>query len=127
MGVAVRVSTSTVALSFLIFSLWATPKRCSSSTMSSPSRLKWMSLESSRCVPTTRSMAPPASPATISRCSLAVRNRLRQAISTGKPANRSRKVAACCSASTVVGTSTATCQPSSITLKAPRAATSVLP
>ncbi|EJW97237.1 hypothetical protein EVA_14656 [gut metagenome] len=33
---AVRVRTSTFSLIFLIFSLWVTPKRCSSSTISSP-------------------------------------------------------------------------------------------
>ena len=40
---------------------------------------------------------------------------------------RSRKVSKCCSASTVVGTSTATCLPSMTALKAARMATSVLP
>ena len=40
---------------------------------------------------------------------------------------RSRKVLKCCCASTVVGTSTATCLPSITALNAARMATSVLP
>ena len=46
---------------------------------------------------------------------------------TGKPPSRSRNVVKCCCASTVVGTSTATCLPSITALKAARMATSVLP
>ena len=40
---------------------------------------------------------------------------------------RSRNVWPCCSASTVVGTSTATCRPAITALKAARTATSVFP
>ena len=43
MGDAVKVSTSTSVLNFLMVSLWLTPKRCSSSTTSSPRSLNLMS------------------------------------------------------------------------------------
>ena len=58
-----------------------------------------------------------------------VGDRKRDSISTrtGKAAIRSRNVLKCCSASTVVGTSTATCLPSMTALNAARIATSVLP
>src|SRR5260363_309807 len=46
---------------------------------------------------------------------------------TGQSAKRSLKVCKCCSASKVVGTSTATCRPSIAAMKAARNATSVLP
>ena len=58
MGVAVRVSTSTVARSWRMRSLWRTPKRCSSSTIRRPSRWKATSFWSSRCVPITMSRRP---------------------------------------------------------------------
>jgi hypothetical protein len=57
-GVAESVSTSTLVLSCLMRSLWVTPKRCSSSTTTRPSFLKWMSFESRRWVPITTSTAP---------------------------------------------------------------------
>lgn len=57
-GVAVSVRTSTFSLSFLIFSLCATPKRCSSSMIRSPRFLKTTSLERTRCVPITTSTCP---------------------------------------------------------------------
>ena len=57
-GVAVRVSTSTSAWSALIGSLWPTPKRCSSSTTSSPRFLNFRSWASSRWVPMTTSTSP---------------------------------------------------------------------
>ena len=59
-GVAVSVSTSTLARSCLIFSLCCTPKRCSSSITSSPRSLNFTSSESSRCVPITTSTSPAA-------------------------------------------------------------------
>ncbi len=46
---------------------------------------------------------------------------------SGNAPKRWLNVAWCCAARTVVGTSTATCLPSWIALKAPRSATSVLP
>ena len=63
-GVAVSVSTSTSVFSALIASLWVTPKRCSSSTTSRPSRLKRTSPLSSRWVPMTTSTVPSATPST---------------------------------------------------------------
>ena len=44
-----------------------------------------------------------------------------------RPRSAARNVAKCCAASTVVGTSTATCLPSWMALNAARSATSVLP
>ncbi|MNL74338.1 hypothetical protein D3C87_1999600 [compost metagenome] len=46
---------------------------------------------------------------------------------TGRPLKRSEKVLKCWRASSVVGTTTATCLPDSATAKAARRATSVLP
>ena len=58
MGVAESVSTSTARLISLMCSLCATPKRCSSSTMSRPRFLNSMFFCSSLCVPITRSHLP---------------------------------------------------------------------
>ena len=66
MGVADSVSTCTSVRICFSRSLCATPKRCSSSTTTSPRLRNSMSLDSSRCVPMIRSTDPPASPATIS-------------------------------------------------------------
>ena len=60
-------------------------------------------------------------------CWAGVRKRLSISTRTGKRASRLLKVRKCCCASTVVGTSTATCLPSLIALNAARTATSVLP
>ena len=57
-GVAVIVRTSTRLRSCLIFSLCATPKRCSSSTTSRPRSRNSTSFDSSRCVPTMTSTLP---------------------------------------------------------------------
>ena len=54
-------------------------------------------------------------------------NRESRRTASGNAPNRWLKVAWCWAASTVVGTSTATCLPSWIALNAPRRATSVLP
>ena len=88
MGVAERVSTSTRVFMCWMLSLWLTPKRCSSSTMSRPRSLNCTSLLSRRCVPTTRSNSPSRSLRAISRCSLGVRKRLSMSNFTGKPAKR---------------------------------------
>ena len=66
------------------------------------------------------------SPITTS-CSSASTNRESIRTVTGNGANRSRNVRRCCSASSVVGTSTATCLPLMTALHAARTATSVLP
>ena len=68
-GVALIVSTSTFFFSCLIFSLCATPKRCSSSTTSSPRSRNSTSFDSSRCVPTMMSTLPAARSASVSFCS----------------------------------------------------------
>ncbi|MNL31805.1 hypothetical protein D3C87_1536150 [compost metagenome] len=78
MGVALMVSTSTVALRCLRRSLWATPKRCSSSTTSRPRSLKATSLLSMRWVPTTTSTVPVSRPRVVSFCSLADLKRLKR-------------------------------------------------
>ena len=59
-GVALIVSTSTFFFICLIFSLCATPNRCSSSTTSSPRSRNSTSFDSRRCVPTMRSTLPAA-------------------------------------------------------------------
>ena len=76
MGVAVRVTTSTLALIDLMDSLWATPKRCSSSTTNSPRSRKATSPDKSRWVPMTTSTDPSASPLTTLRTWPGDKNRL---------------------------------------------------
>ena len=88
MGVALSVSTSTLFLRFLMASLCATPKRCSSSTMSRPRSLKAMSLPSRRCVPTRMSTEPSFTACRICFCSAAVLKRLMTSARTGKPSKR---------------------------------------
>ena len=72
----VIVSTSTFRRSCLIFSLCATPNRCSSSTTSRPRSRNSTSFDSSRCVPTMMSTLPAARSASVSFCSALLRNRL---------------------------------------------------
>ena len=60
MGVAVSVSTSTCAAGCFSCSFCVTPKRCSSSTTTSPRSLDRTSVESSRWVPTSTSTLPVA-------------------------------------------------------------------
>ena len=83
MGVAVRVSTSTSLRSFFRRSLWATPKRCSSSTTRSPRSRKETSLASSRWVPTRTSTFPAAASARTLRTSSGVFMRETASMRTG--------------------------------------------
>ena len=127
MGVAVRVSTSTFVFSCFIFSLWDTPKRCSSSTISRPKSLNLTSFCKSLWVPIIMSISPVLSLVSILFCWTGVLKRLMDSTFTGKGLNLSQKVWKCCSAKTVVGTSTATCLLSMTALNAALMATSVLP
>ena len=70
---------------------------------------------------------PSASPFFVSAASLAVTMRLNWRTSTGRPAKRAEKLRKCWRASSVVGTTTATCAPDIAATKAARNATSVLP
>ena len=83
-GVALIVSTSTFFFICLIFSLCATPKRCSSSTTSRPRSRNSTSLDSSRCVPTMMSTLPAARSVSVSVCSAFERKRLTMSMRTGK-------------------------------------------
>ena len=127
MGVAVSVSTCTSALSAFSRSLWLTPKCCSSSTITRPRFLKVMPLASSACVPMTISTSPEPSASFVSFASFASTKRESWRTFTGKPVKRSLKVRKCWRASSVVGTTTATCSPDMAATKAARNATSVLP
>ena len=82
-GVAVSASTSTVERRRLSFSLCRTPKRCSSSSTSSPRSLKATSFWIRRWVPITMSTAPDFKPFRMDCCSLRERKRLRQEMFTG--------------------------------------------
>ena len=126
-GVALIVRTSTSVRSRLRNSFWRTPKRCSSSMTTRPRFLNLTSFCTRRWVPITMSTLPSARPAMTSRCSGLLRNRESISTRTGNAANRWLKVVKCCSARTVVGTSTATWRPLLTALKAARSATSVLP
>ena len=126
-GVAVIVNTSTRRRSCLMRSLWATPNRCSSSTINSPRSLNRTSFESSRWVPTMTSTLPASRSARVCFCSARVRNRLTRSMRTGNAANRSVRVLWCWNARTVVGARKPTCLPSITALNPARIATSVLP
>ncbi len=126
-GVADMVSTSTFARSFFSCSLCSTPKRCSSSTMTRPRSLNFVSEENRRWVPMTTSTAPSFSPSRTALASVSVWKRDSARTFTGNCAYRSENVPKCCCTSSVVGTRTATCLPSCTALKAARTAISVLP
>jgi len=83
MGVAVSVSTSTLSFSVFRRSLWRTPKRCSSSTMSSPRSLNFTSSERSRWVPMTMSTSPFAMRCTSAASSFVLRKRDNTSMRTG--------------------------------------------
>ncbi len=83
--------------------------------------------ESSLWVPTTMSMVPSARPAIAALTSLAVRKRDISATFTGHCPKRLLMVWKCCSASSVVGASSATCLPPCTATNIARSATSVLP
>ena len=126
-GVADIAKTSTVVRIFLSDSFCSTPKRCSSSTTTSPRSLNTTSCESRRWVPITTSTLPAVSSANISLDSFAELKRDSPATRIGKPAYLSANVLACCCTSKVVGTNTATCLPSCTALNAARIAISVFP
>ena len=92
MGVAVSVSTSTSERSAFMASLCRTPKRCSSSMMSRPSRLNFTSALSSLWVPTTMSMVPASRPSSAAFTSLGERKRDSSATRTGHLPKRSTRV-----------------------------------
>ena len=111
MGVAVSVSTSISARRFFSASFWRTPKRCSSSMITRPRSRNFTSLDSSLWVPMTMSILPLSMPSRVLRVDLAVPKRDSSATFSGKLEKRSLKVWKCCSASSVVGVSTATWRP----------------
>ena len=126
-GVADSVSTCTSLFSSFSRSLCLTPKCCSSSMISRPRLLNEIALPSSACVPTTMSTVPSAMPFLVSARSFAPTSREACRTVIGRPAKRCEKVLKCWRASSVVGTTTATCTPSMAATKAARSATSVLP
>ena len=75
MGVADMASTSTAVRSVLSCSLCSTPKRCSSSMMTSPRSLKRTDEDSRRWVPMTRSTDPSRSPSMVASASASELNR----------------------------------------------------
>ncbi len=86
-----------------------------------------IALPSSAWVPTTMSIWPSAMPFLTRLSSADDTSRDACPTCTGKPLKRSVKVLVCWRASSVVGTTTATCLPPITVAKAARSATSVLP
>ena len=126
-GVADRVRTSTFGKRSLIFSFCATPKRCSSSTISRPKSLNLISEPKILCVPTNKSTLPKAKSLSTSFCLVGETKRLSISILTGNASILFFAVLKCCIARTVVGTRIAHCFPSPMHLNAALSATSVLP
>ena len=93
MGVADSVSVSTCRARSRSFSLWVTPKRCSSSMISSPRSLNSTFLASSLWVPMSRSTLPSFTLASTSFTCAGVRKRDSTSTVTGKARNRSIAVA----------------------------------
>ena len=127
MGVAESVSTSTCSRMVLSCSLCCTPKRCSSSIITSPKLAGFTSDESKRCVPISTSTSPALNPSSARRCSAGEIKRDSTRTHRSKGVKRSKNVSKCCCAKMVVGHSTITCLPSWQHLNAARRATSVLP
>ncbi len=121
------VKTSTMSLTFLSFSLSLTPNLCSSSIITSPRSLNFISFLSIACVPINISIAPFSASFNMRPISLCVLKRLTISTITGKSFILFLNVIKCCSAKIVVGTSIATCLLSITALKAALSATSVLP
>ena len=126
-GVAVSVSTSTCERSSLSRSLWVTPNRCSSSMTHRPRFFQRTSLDSSRWVPITTSSVALGQSRHRALLVLGTAEAGERSDPHRESRNRSEKVTKCCSASTVVGASTATWWPPSTASKVARSATSVLP
>lgn len=126
-GVADMVSVSTLVFIWRSFSFTATPNFCSSSIISRPRSFHFTCLPMSLWVPMSMSMRPCARSSSTCRVCLVERARERYSTLTGSSLSLLRKVWKCWNASTVVGTSTATCLESQAALKAARIATSVLP
>ena len=88
-GVAVIVSTWTSARSCLSFSLWATPKCCSSSTITRPEVLERHALAEQRVgADDDVDLRPPPAAFLTSAASLAVTKRDSVATRTGRPSKR---------------------------------------
>ena len=94
-GVALIVSTSTWVRRLLMCSLCSTPKRCSSSTTTSPRSFHRTPVCSNRWVPMTMSTLPSAIPSMTARDSAGSVNRDSPLTVTGKPAIRAVKVCRC--------------------------------
>ena len=83
-GVAESASTSTSSRSARSSSFCATPKRCSSSTITRPSSFGITSRERTRCVPTSTSTLPSAKSASTCFTSAGLRKRETISTRTGK-------------------------------------------
>ena len=126
-GVAERASTSTSSRSERRSSFWATPNRCSSSRITSPSSFGITSRDRRRWVPTSTSTFPAAKSAITCFVSAGLRKRETISMLSGKSRKRSRNVFQCCSARIVVGHRTSTWRLLTATANAARTATSVFP
>ena len=126
-GVAERVSASISLRISFICSLWPTPKRCSSSMISSPRFLKLTSLDKILWVPTTTSTSPFLSPSIVFFASFGVQNLDNILTSTPKSFILESKLVKICFARIVVGHKYTTCLLSWTALNAALNATSVFP
>ena len=93
MGVALRVRVSTCCATCRSRSLWVTPKRCSSSMISSPRSLNCTFLLSSLWVPISRSTRPSRVRSRMSFTCLGLRKRDSTSTVTGNARNRAAAVA----------------------------------
>ena len=126
-GVADIASTSTSSRSWRRSSFCATPKRCSSSTITRPRFWGTTSRESTRWVPISTSTLPSLNSWSTRFTSAGGRKRDTISTRSGKSRYRSLNVVPCCWARIVVGTSISIWRPFTATVNAARTATSVLP
>ena len=127
MGVAVSVKTSIFDLNSLIFSLCATPNRCSSSITNNPKSFGIISLLNNLCVPIKKSIFPSLKSFNICFVFFGDVNLFNKVIFIGKFLNLSLALSYCWLDNKVVGHKYKTCFESAIALNITRNATSVFP
>jgi len=127
MGVAVMINTWGLGALRWRMARCRTPKRCCSSTMTSPSFLKRISSSNRAWVPMAREIRPSSRSWICRRRWAAVRWRLKRAHWRGSPSRNFFSVRKCCSANISVGAMRTACWPFSTASSMADRATTVFP